>query len=146
MRRRHAEYRPAPWYRRRFGRRLRLLRGARLNGVGWAAFGAVCLAGGALGYAAGSVTAYPAAAAVAGALAVALAVVAVDRRRWRRSWTGFSWDATPEATRLVADELRRAGLEVEVEVGSRPGIRVRNRDRRRVGRVLTGLGIRPPRW
>lgn len=143
MRRRYAEYRPARWYRRRF-RLFRLFRSGHPGAVGWAVLGAVCLAGAALGYGVALVTGLPAApSAVAGALTVFLTVVAVDRRQWRRSWTGYSWGATPETTRRAGDELRRAGVEVTVE--DRGGIRFRNRDRRRVGRVLTGLGIRPPR-
>jgi hypothetical protein len=90
------------------------------------------------------VVGHPVTAAFVGALAVFVAVVVADRRRWRRSWTGYSWSGTPEEVRLVGEELRRAGLEVEFE--ERGGIRVRNRDRRRVRRVLIGLGIRPPRW
>ena len=74
-----------------------------------------------------------------------MAIVWADRRRWRRTWTGYTWSGTAGAVRQVAGELRREGIAVEVE--ERPhgtGIRYRNRDRRRVARTLVALGVPPP--
>jgi hypothetical protein len=142
--RRYAEYRPATRF-RPVGR-FRLFRTARLNVVGWAAFAGLCLAGAAvaagIGAAAGLSVGW---AAAAGAAVGPVAVLVADRRKWNRMSTGYGWGATVGTVRLVADELRRAGVPVEVQ--ERPGgvgIRVRNRDRRRAARVLAGLGVPPP--
>jgi hypothetical protein len=118
-----------------------------LNAVGWAAFAGVCLAGAAVGYAVGVAVAAPAVPAVlAGAAVAPVALVWADRRRWRRRWTGYSWGGTPVEVRHAAGELRRAGVPAEAETtGGRAALRYRNRDRRRVARVLAGLGIQPPR-
>ena len=82
-----------------------------------------------------------------GALLCLSTLVVVDRRRWGRLWTGYSWGGTPQATEGVSAELKRRGLAVETRTNSVGGVslRYRHRDGRRVARVLTELGIRPPR-
>jgi hypothetical protein len=86
---------------------------------------------------------------VIGALLCLGALVVVDRRRWGRLWTGYSWGDTPQATERVGAELKRRGLAVETRMDSFGGVSLcyRHRDGRRVARALTQLGIRPPyRW
>jgi hypothetical protein len=149
MQRGYAEYRPSRWGGRRL-RRHGLFRTARLNLVGWAAVAALCLVGAATGYAISVLVGWPVAVwPVIGILLCLGTLVVVDRRRWGRLWTGYSWGATPQATEGVGTELKRRGLEVETRTDSVGGVslRYRHRDARRVARVLTELGIRPPhRW
>src|SRR5687768_1408827 len=98
MRRRYAEYRRSRWRRwrpRRFG----LFRSAQLNPVGWAAVAALCLAGAAIGYGISSLVGWPVRVwPVIGALLCLTTLVVMDRRRWGRVWSGYSWGDTPEAT------------------------------------------------
>ena len=135
MPRRYARYRPAARYRPPF--RYRVLRSIQLTAVGRTMLGSACLVGATAGHVLGGV-----AGAVLGAAAAPVALVCVDRLRWRPMWTGYSTDQ--DLDRIVA-ELRRAGVDVRVRRGDH-GLHVRNRDRRRVARVLIGLGIRPPRY
>jgi hypothetical protein len=83
---------------------------------------------------------------VIGALLCLVTLVVVDRRRWGRLWTGYSWGDTPEATESAGRELKRRGLVVATRMypDGRLGLRYRNRDGRRVARALSQLGIRPP--
>jgi hypothetical protein len=149
MRRRYAEYRPARWGGRRL-RRHGLFRTARLNPIGWAAVAALCLVGAATGYAISVLVGRPAGVwLVMGALLCLGTLVVADRRRWGQLWTEYSWGDTPRATESVGAELKRRGLAVETRMNSSGGVslRYRHRDGRRVARVLTELGIRPPhRW
>jgi ABC-type xylose transport system permease subunit len=149
MRRRYAQYRPSRWGRQRL-RRYRLFRTAQLNPVGWAAVAALCLIGAATGYAIGVVVGWPVGVwLVIGALLCLSTLVVVDRRRWGRLWTGYSWGDNPQAAERVGAELKRRGLAVETRTDCVGGVslRYRHRDGRRVARALTELGIRPPhRW
>jgi hypothetical protein len=128
-------------------RRGGLFRSARLNLVGWMAVGALCLVGAATGYGIGSLVGGPVVVwLVIGALLCIGTLVVVDRRRWGRLWTGYSWGDTPQATEGVGRELTRRGLVVATRTypDGRVGLRYRNRDCRRVARALSQLGIRPP--
>jgi hypothetical protein len=127
-----------------------LFRTTQLNPVGWAAVAALCLVGAAAGYTISVLVGWPAGVwPVIGALLCLSTLVVVDRRRWGRLWTGYSWGDNPQATESVSAELKRRGLVVETRMNSVGGVslRYRHRDSRRVARELTELGIRPPpRW
>lgn len=140
-----------------FGRRLahrgdredpvRLFRSAQLNLFGWMAVAALCLIGAATGYGIGSLAGGPVAVwLVIGAVLCPVMLVVVDRRRWGRLWTGYSWDDTPEATESAGRELKRRGLAVTTTMSrdGRIALRYRNRDGRQVARALSQLGIHPP--
>lgn len=149
MRHRYAEYRPSSWGGRRL-RRYRLFRTARLNPAGRAAVAAFCLVGAATGYAIGVLAGSPVVVwPVIGALLCLGTLVLVDRWRWGRLWTGYSWGDTPHATERAGAELKRRGVAVETSVDPAGGVslRYRHRDGRQVARVLAELGISPPhRW
>lgn len=84
MRRRYAEYRPLPRWRRRW-RRTRLLHTVQLNLIGRLAVAALCLAGAGAGYVACRLAGLPPALGLAAGFAAVLAVlVVVDRRRLAR--------------------------------------------------------------
>jgi hypothetical protein len=145
MDRRYSQYVAAPP--RRF-RRLQLFRGVTLNAVGRGAVILLCLAGAGVAYLAGRVTGSAGTVtAPAGALAAFIAVVMLDRRRWGRLETSFSWGDDPDAVVRATVALQWQGLPVwlEVDPDGRPRLRYRNRDGRRVRRALAraGVPIRP---
>jgi hypothetical protein len=141
--RRYASYRRSPW--RRPYVKPRLFRSVRLNSVGWLAVAALCLAGAGAGYGVGRVVGLPRGASpVVGTLLGLITLVAVDRRRWGRLETGFSWGNDPDAVMRVGTELQRQGVPVQLEVDhdSRVRLRYHNRDAGQVRRALNRFGVR----
>jgi hypothetical protein len=130
--------------RRGFHPRARLLRTAELNAAGWAAVVLLSLAGAGIAHVAARASGSTSkAAAPVGALTCLVALVAVDRRRWGRMETGYSWTDDPEAIARMAALLQRHGVPVRGDTdGERgPRLRYRNRDARRVRRELRRAGV-----
>ena len=145
MDRRLVSYRRSTW--RRFYVRLRLFRSVRLNAVGWLAVALLCLACAGAGYGVGRFIGLPSAASpLVGTLLGLITFVAVDRWRWGRLETGFSWGSDPDAVTRVGTELQRQGVPVQPEVDhdGRARLRYQNRHARYVRRALNRLGVRLP--
>lgn len=127
--------------------RRHFLRTARLNAVGYSALGGACLVAAAIGAVSLRRTGRPPATGAALEPVVVLTgLVALDRRKWAGTTTGFSFSDDAAATRAVADQLGARGLPVRVEElppGS-PGLRYAHRHARQVHAALEDLGISAP--
>jgi hypothetical protein len=130
--------------RRGFHRRARLLRTAALNAAGWAAVVLLSLAGAGIAHAAARASSSTSkAAAPVGALACLVALVAVDRHKWGRMETSYSWTDDPEDVARMAALLQRHAVPVRGDMDDErgPRLRYRNRDARRVRRELRRAGV-----
>lgn len=127
--------------------RRHFLRTARLNAVGFSALGGACLVAAATGALASRRTGRPPAIGAAlGPAVVLTGLVALDRRKWAGTTTGFSFTDDAATTRAVADQLAARGLPVIVEErppGS-PALRYAHRHARQVHAALEDLGIPAP--
>jgi hypothetical protein len=130
----------------RRGRR-ELFRTAKLNAAGWAAVAGFCAVGAAAGLGAARLTNASAwiTVPVGGAGAFA-AVVAVDRRKWARMRTSYSWADDPGEVEHTASLLQRAGIDASADTDEldQPALRYLNRDHRRVARVFRNAGLPLP--
>ena len=136
------------WLRAGRGQPMRLFRTVQLNAVGWTALLAASLTAGCLLAALSSLfAASPWFGAVAGLLLVPVAVLVLDRRRYRRGWTSFSWTDDAEEVARVADLLRERGRDVRATGAldeNPPALWMRQRDRRRVSADLRSIGLPTP--
>ncbi|MCZ2839566.1 hypothetical protein [Modestobacter sp. VKM Ac-2985] len=127
--------------------RRHFLRTARLNAVGFSALGGVCLVAATTGALALRWTGRPPVIGAAlGPAVVLTGLVALDRRKWAGTTTGFSFTDDAAATRAVADQLAARGLPVDVEEhppGS-PALRYAHRHARQMQAALEDLGIPAP--
>ena len=134
--------------RRGFHPRVRLLRTAELNAAGWGTVVLLSLTGAGIAHVAARASGSTSkAAAPVGALSCLVALVAVDRRRWGRMETGYSWTDDPEDVARTAALLQRHGVPVRVDMDNErgPRLRYRNRDARQVRRELQRAGfVLPP--
>ncbi len=125
-------------------RPLSFLRTARLNAVGWAALVAVCALAGLIAIVLLRATGWPLPVrAVLGAAVVVLGLIVVDRRKWGRMETSFSFTDAVATMRAVAERLTARGLPVTLdEESGGPSLRYRNRDAKQIHAALADLGIR----
>lgn len=96
------------------GRRRSWLRTAQLNLVGWSALIGVCLLSAAAGLAVAAAARVPLALGAAFGVAPLLVVALLDRRRWSRMQTSFSWGGSVEDVAQIAAELQARGAQARV--------------------------------
>jgi hypothetical protein len=76
-----------------------------------------------------------------------IALVVLDRLRWGRIETGFSWDHDSDPVVRTGAELPRQGVPVRLKIDCTgwPSLRHYNGDARRVRRALAHVGYPLPR-
>jgi hypothetical protein len=133
--------------------RVRFLRTAQLNVVGWGALVLACVGVAAVAYPVARLAGWSGgpvqvvAAAVVGTVVVVSTVVAVDRRRWGSLQGIVSWTDDDDEVQRVADGLRERGVDVGLVLGvEHPELLYRNRDRAVVRAALADVGVEMPSW